>query len=84
MREKPRRKQLVLQTLGPNRVVRIIVFDDEARQFVEGELREFGELRKERGVEDIYQLYIDEAYDRSEVEAYISTWPERKEKQAKA
>jgi hypothetical protein len=77
MREKPRRKQLVVQTLGTSRVIRLVVFDDEARQFVEGEVREFGELRRERGVEHIYQLYIDEAYDQIAVEAYISTWPER-------
>jgi hypothetical protein len=77
MPEKPRRKQLVMQTLGTSRVVRIIVYDDDARQFVEGEVREFGELRKERGLENAYQLYIDEAYDQISVEAYINTWPDR-------
>jgi hypothetical protein len=77
MREKPRRKQLVLQTLGNSPMVRIVVFDDDARRFVEGEVREFGELRKERGVDNVYVLYIDEAYDQISVEAYIRTWPER-------
>jgi hypothetical protein len=77
MREKPRRKQLVLQTLGNSPMVRIVVFDDDARRFVEGEVREFGELRKERGLDNVYVLYINEAYDQVSVEAYIRTWPDR-------
>jgi hypothetical protein len=77
MPNKPRRKQLVLQTLGTARIVRIIVYDDEARKWVEGEASEFGVLRKERGVDNIYWLAIDEAYDQIEVEAFISAWPER-------
>ncbi|HWQ16124.1 MAG TPA: hypothetical protein VNL77_25210 [Roseiflexaceae bacterium] len=77
MRKRPRRKQLVLQTLGTARVVRIVVYDDEARRWVESEASEYGVLRKERGVDNVYWLAIDQAYDQIEVEAYISSWPER-------
>ena len=82
MRERPRRKQLEVQTLGTSRVIRIIVFDEDARQWVEGEAREFGELRKERGIENAYWLSIDEAYDQIEVEAYIASYPERQSSQS--
>ncbi|MEN9935166.1 MAG: hypothetical protein RLZZ387_1745 [Chloroflexota bacterium] len=78
--KRPSRKQLAVQTLGTSRAIRIIVYDDEAREFVESEVSEFGELRRERGIDNIYWLAIDEAYDQIEVEAYITTYPERKEK----
>ena len=74
---RPRRRRLIVQTLGTSRLVRIIVFDDEAREFVRTQVSEYGDLHRERGVENVYILAIDEAYDQIEVEAYIANYPER-------
>lgn len=73
MRERPQPKQLVVQTLGTSRAIRLIVYDDEAREFVETQASEFGALLQDRYMKNIYLLEISDAYDQIEVEAYISS-----------
>lgn len=74
MRRKPRRKRLVVQTLGTLRAIRLIVYDEEAREFVEKEASRYGELLRDRHAPNEYVLEISDAYDQHEVEAYIASY----------
>jgi hypothetical protein len=73
MRERPQPKRLVVQTLGTSRAIRLTVYDDEAREFVERDAAEFGALLQDRYVNNVYLLEISDAYDQIEVEAYIAS-----------
>jgi len=72
--KKPVPKELVIKDLG---VLFITAKSDDARQWIETEAPEYGNLTLPgtvRGVESEYMLAISQAYDRDEVIAYLNSY----------